>query len=30
VSAFLLVVGFTGMVGFVAADGLVRLVRGTW
>jgi hypothetical protein len=30
VSAFLLVVGFTGMVGFVAVDGVVRLVRGTW
>lgn len=29
-SAFLLIVGFTGMVGFVAVDGLVRLVRGTW
>ena len=30
VSAFLLIAGFTGMVVFVAADGLVRLARGTW
>lgn len=30
VSAVLLIAGFTGMVVFVAADGPVRLARGTW
>lgn len=29
-SAFMLVVGFAGMVAFVGVDGLVRLARGTW
>lgn len=29
-SAFLLVVGLIGMLGTVALDGLVRLVRGKW
>lgn len=29
-SAFLLIAGFAGMLAFVAADGLVRLVRGTF
>jgi hypothetical protein len=30
VSAFLLLVGFAGMLAFVLGDGIVRLARGNW